>query len=147
MLNRESGAMKIVRRYMLFSFGAAMIPAAPLDTVVLAGVHVVLIKKICEHYGVEFSDHAARNILIAILGSLIPGSIGSVVGKKMFRMLPLAMHAAGFVAMAGFSAAVSYGIGKIFIRHFESGGTLLDFNLDKLHRLFASTGKSERVAI
>jgi uncharacterized protein (DUF697 family) len=39
----------------------------------------------------------------------------------------LGMLAGGFV-MPALSAGASYAIGKAFIQHFESGGTLLDFN-------------------
>jgi hypothetical protein len=35
--------------------------------------------------------------------------------------------ASGFV-MPALAAGASYAIGKAFIQHFESGGTLLDFN-------------------
>jgi uncharacterized protein (DUF697 family) len=137
MTDREAGAMKIVRKYMAISAGAALIPVPPIDAVVLAGVHVSLIRRICAYYNVDFSEHAARNIVIAILGSLIPGSIGSAISKKVLGVLPLALHVFGGAAMSAFSAAVSYGIGKLFIRHFESGGTLHDFNVDRLHRVFA----------
>ena len=136
MSEREASAMKIVYRFMWISAGAALIPIPVMDVTVLAGVHVALIKEISEHYGVEFSQNAARNILIAILASLIPGSAGSIMGRKVLRMLPLATYFLGVLSMSAFSAAVSYGLGRVFIRHFESGGTLFDFDVEHLHRLF-----------
>ena len=36
--------------------------------------------------------------------------------------------AIGALTMPVFSAAATYIIGKVFIQHFASGGTLLDFN-------------------
>ena len=134
---RETKAMAVVRRYMAISAGAALIPFAVVDVAALAGVHISLIKEICDRYGVEFSEHTARNILIAIMAGLVPASFGSVIGRKVLRILPWATHAVGLAAMAAFSAGVSYVIGRIFIRHFETGGTLLDFNIEHLHDLLS----------
>src|SRR5215471_8429036 len=75
----EASAMKIVYRYMAVSAGAALIPVPGVDTAILAGVHVALIKQLCDHYSVDFSEHTARNVLIAVAGSIVPGTIGSVV--------------------------------------------------------------------
>ena len=38
--------------------------------------------------------------------------------------------------MAGFSAFVSYSLGRIFIEHFQAGGTLGSFDIEHLHKVF-----------
>jgi hypothetical protein len=38
--------------------------------------------------------------------------------------------------MSASSAAFSYGIGRLFIHHFESGGTLLSFDASRIHNVF-----------
>jgi uncharacterized protein (DUF697 family) len=133
---RETAAMQIVYRYMAVSAGAALIPVAGLDVAVLAGVHVSLIKRLCDHYEVDFSEHTARNILIAVVGSVVPGTVGSFAGRKFLRILPSAVRVFGWTLMSASSALFSYGIGKLFIHHFESGGTLLSFDAKRLHRVF-----------
>jgi hypothetical protein len=45
----EASAMKIVYRYMAMSAGAALIPLPGVDTAILAGVHVALIKELVVH--------------------------------------------------------------------------------------------------
>ncbi|HVC21309.1 MAG TPA: hypothetical protein VNE16_14635, partial [Vicinamibacterales bacterium] len=119
------------------SSGAGLISIPFLDVTALAGVHIALIKAITEHYGDVFSDHAAKAILIAIGAGLVPGSVGSILGRRALNALPFMTPAAGLLTMSAFSAAVSYGVGMIFIRHFESGGTLADFDVEHLHRMFA----------
>ena len=42
----------------------------------------------------------------------------------------------GFVSSPAFSGAVTYAIGKVFVQHFEMGGTLLDFNPEKVKKYF-----------
>jgi uncharacterized protein (DUF697 family) len=132
MNEREAGAMKIVHRYMVYSAGAGLIPLAGLDVTVLAGIHVSLIKQLCDYYEVEFSEHTARPVLVAILASMIPGTLGSLVSRRTLALLPFVTHVVGLAGMSAFSALVSYGLGKIFIRHFESGGTLRNFDVEHL---------------
>jgi hypothetical protein len=40
--------------------------------------------------------------------------------------------------MPGFAAAVTWAMGRVFIQHFETGGTLLDFNAEKMRDYFKS---------
>jgi uncharacterized protein (DUF697 family) len=131
--SRRASAMKIVRRYVLISAGAGLITLPVIDVSALAAVHVALIKELTEHYGHEFSEHVARNILIAIGASLIPGSIGSILGRKLLRALPFVDPVSALAAMSGFSAFVSYSLGRVFIEHFERGGTLANFDVEHLH--------------
>ena len=135
--SRRPDAMKIVHRYVLVSAGAGLITLPIIDVSALAGVHVALIKDLSEHYGHEFSEHAARNILIAIGASLVPGSIGSIIGRRVLSALPFVTPLFALASMAGFSAFVSYSLGWIFIEHFEAGGTLQNFDVEHLHNIFA----------
>lgn len=39
-------------------------------------------------------------------------------------------------AMSAISGAITYAIGQVFIQHFESGGTFLDFDPKKVKEYF-----------
>jgi uncharacterized protein (DUF697 family) len=136
---RHADAMSIVQRYVLISAGAGLITVPVLDVTALAGIHIALIKAITEHYGQQFSEHAARNILIALGASLIPGAFGSMLGRRALRALPYVTPVLGLASMSAFSAFVSYALGTVFVRHFEAGGTLDTFDVQHLHRLFKRT--------
>ena len=130
---RRIAAMHIVYRYMAISAGGALIPFAGVDVVALAGIHVALIKELCEHYDVDFTEHTARNVLIGVAGSIVPGTVGSILGRKVLSMLPMGGVVVGWALMSAGSAALSYAIGRLFIEHFEGGGTLLSFDHRRLH--------------
>ena len=132
----EATAMPIVYRYMAVSAGAALIPVPGIDTAVLAGVHIALIKSLCDHYSVSFSEHTARNVLIAIVASVLPGTLGSLAGRKILGWLPASTRVLGWAVISASSAAFSYAIGRLFIHHFETGGTLLSFDAKTLHNVF-----------
>ena len=133
MSERRAGAMRIVYRYMAISSGAALIPWAGVDVAALAAIHVGLIKELCEHYDIDFTEHTARNILIAVAASVVPGTVGSLVSRKILGVLPVTSALFGWTLMSAGSAAFSYGIGRLFIEHFEGGGTLLSFDHHRLH--------------
>lgn len=132
--HKREEALRIVHRWVVISAGAGMLSTPVFDVTLLAGVHVTLIKEISEHYGVPFSEHAARNILIAIGASIVPGSIGSFFGRRLLAAIPFISPPVSLLAMSASSAAVSYGLGRLFIHHFESGGTLDTFDVGNLHR-------------
>ena len=134
--DRHEGAMRIVRRYALMSAAAAgVVPLPGLDVTILAGIHIALIKAITEQYDAVFAEHAARNIVIALAASLVPGTLGSFAGRRLLRALPLITPGIGTLAMSASSAAVSYALGRVIMAHFETGGTLDDFDVKNLHKL------------
>lgn len=127
--------MRIVHRYMAVSAGAAFIPIVGADVVTLAGIHVALVKQLCEHYQIDFTDHTARNVLIALGVSVIPGTVGSMLSRRLLRVLPATGTVFGWMLMSAGSAAFSYAIGRLFIEHFEAGGTLDSFDTTRLRAL------------
>lgn len=137
MAARRAAAMRIVHRYAGVSAMAGLIAVPGLDVAALGGVHISLIRDLTAHYGAEFSEHSARNIVIAIGASLVPGAIGSVLGHRVLAVLPYLAHGAGLLLMSASSAAASYGLGVMFVRHFEAGGTLDSFDAANLHQIFA----------
>jgi hypothetical protein len=48
---------------------------------------------------------------------------------------------AGGISVAALSFATTYAVGNLFIQHFESGGTLLDFDPAKTREYFATQFK------
>lgn len=118
--NNLRKAKNIVRRRMLYAAGLGLIPIPILDATVIVGTQVLMIRDLSILYEVPFKEKRVRSLIAAMVGSLgtvgvvkaIPG-IGSLLG-------------AGITSVTG--AAATYAIGKVFIQHYESGGTL--FNLD-----------------
>src|SRR5262245_60904061 len=110
---RRIEAMRIVYRYMGISAGAALIPIAGVDVAALAGIHIALIKELCDHYDIDFTEHTARNVLIGVAASVVPGTIGSILSRKFLGMLPAANALFGWTLMSAGSAVFSYSIGRL----------------------------------
>jgi len=132
-MSRATDAASILNKYALASGGAGLITAPFLGMAALTGVHLALIRDLSKLYEVEFSKESARGILLALGVAFVPGWLGFGLQKTILQRLPLMTGVVGWVAMAGMSAVVTYGLGKTLIEHFESGGTLHNFDVKRLH--------------
>ena len=132
-MSRADTASSILKRYALMSSGAGLITAPFLGMAALTTLHLALIRDLSGLYGVEFSKESARGILLALGAAFVPGWLGFGLQKTILKRLPVMTGLAGWVVMAGFSAVVTYLLGKTLIEHFESGRTLADFDVQRLH--------------
>lgn len=131
--NTEHSAREmVVKRFARMTMGTALIPLPLVDWVAGTAVQMKMIKTLAELYRVEFSEQRTR----AIIGSLIGGfHIGLLTGS-LFKVVPVIGLAGGVASSAALSYGITYALGVIFIRHFEAGGTLLDFNTQKARQAF-----------
>src|SRR6202040_964096 len=71
------------------------------------------------------------SILASIAGAVIPASTANTAAigtMSLIKGLPGFGSVIGALTMPVVSAGATWVIGKVFIQHFASGGTLLDFN-------------------
>jgi len=128
---RDELASELVNRFSLWSGAAGLIPVPILDMVAVGGVQLQMLRRLSEIYGVPFAENRGKSIIATLAGSFIPASTatGTAVSLgSLVKGLPGVGTAIGIVSMPAFSAAATFAIGKVFIQHFASGGTLLDFN-------------------
>jgi uncharacterized protein (DUF697 family) len=128
---RDGQASQLVDRYSLWSGAAGLIPIPIIDVAVVGGVQIQMLRKLSEIYGVPFSDNMGKSVLASLAGSLIPASTATTAAMgvgSLMKGIPGVGTMVGALTMPAFSAGATYIIGKVFIQHFASGGTLLDFN-------------------
>jgi uncharacterized protein (DUF697 family) len=125
--DREAVASKLVDRFAIWSGVAGLIPVPFLDIAVVGGLQVQMLRRLSQMYEISFSENRGKALIAGLAGSMIPASSGIGAASALKAVPVLGMMAAGFV-MPVLSAGATYAIGKAFIQHFESGGTLLDFN-------------------
>ena len=75
----------------------------------------------------DFSENRGKALIAALAGCMIPATSGMGAASALKAVPVINILAAGFI-MPVLSAGATYAIGKAFVQHFESGGTLLDFN-------------------
>ena len=128
---RDEEAAKLVDRFSLWSGAAGLIPVPLVDIAAVGGVQLQMLRKLSEIYGVPFSDNRGKSVIASLAGSLIPASAATTTAmgfSSALKFIPGIGSVVAALTMPVFSAGATYAIGKAFIQHFASGGTLLDFN-------------------
>jgi uncharacterized protein (DUF697 family) len=124
---RDELASEVVDRFSLWSGAAGLIPIPVADVAAVGGVQLMMLRRLSEIYGVPFSDNSGKSIIASLAGSVLPLSTATSA-MSLAKGLPVIGWAVGALGMPALSAGATYVIGKVFIQHFASGGTLLDFN-------------------
>jgi uncharacterized protein (DUF697 family) len=124
---RDELASHLVDRLSLWSGAAGLIPVPLVDMAAVGGVQLHMLRRLSEIYGVPFSENRGKSILTSLVGAVIPASAASTTASLM-KGLPVIGTTIGVLTMPVVSAGATWVIGKVFIQHFASGGTLLDFN-------------------
>jgi uncharacterized protein (DUF697 family) len=142
---RDELASKLVDRFSLWSGAAGLIPVPIVDVAAVGGVQIQMLRRLSEIYDVPFTENRGKSIIASLAGSLIPASTATTTAMgvgSLMKGLPGIGTAIGALSMPVFSAGATYVIGKVFIQHFASGGTLLDFNPPD-YREFIKTQKEK----
>lgn len=128
---RDELASQLVDRLSLWSGAAGLVPIPIVDVAAVGGVQLLMLRRLSEIYGVPFSENRGKSIIASLAGSILPASTATTSAMavgSLVKALPGIGWAVGALTMPVFSAGATYVIGKVFIQHFASGGTLLDFN-------------------
>ena len=125
--NRDEVATKLVDRFALWAGGAGLIPIPLVDVATVAGVQIQMVRRLSQIYGVAFSENRGKSLIAALAGSTIPATSGMGFASVL-KAVPIIGTPVGSLMMPALSAGATYAIGKVFIQHFASGGTLLDFH-------------------
>ena len=131
---RLAGAHSLAQHYVLAAAGLALVPVPLADLLGFMALQVKLVHGLARHYGVPFQASLARSLLAALLS----GASATLAGRALAS---LAKAVPGLGSLAGGRTAVSfasvtYAVGALFIRHFEAGGILPDFDAQKAKPLF-----------
>ena len=135
-VSRVGRAEAIVRRNVLWSLGAGVVPFPIFDAIAITGVQLKMLAELSELYKVEFTENIAKKVIGSLLSSLGGVTIGSVVGASLSKFIPVVGTALGIVSVPLIGGASTHATGKVFVLHFEAGGTLLDFDPHKMRRYF-----------
>jgi len=123
----EDRATKIVRAYLGWSSAAGLVPIPWLDFAVIVGVQVKMVEELAKLYDKPFDNRTVRPMVVALLsvsgGCLLAGPVA-----QLLKAVPVVGPVAGLLTLPAFATASCWATGQIFIRHFESGGSIHDFS-------------------
>ena len=124
---RRQHAQRIVRKHLLAGAAMSAIPIPLLDVAALTSTQLHLLDKLSQHYAVGFDKKLAKAKLFSLLSSTLPTT--TIIGlSSLTKLIPGIGTLSGGASLSALSGAVIYATGNIFIRHFEAGGTLENFD-------------------
>lgn len=133
---RKEVTDKLIKHHVYGAMGVGLIPVPVLDLLALTGLQLNLLYKLSKRYGVGFSKEKGKKIIGVLIGSSIPVSMAAPL-SSLLKVIPVIGQTTGALTMTITAGASTYALGKVFVQHFESGGTFLDFDPEKVKGHFA----------
>lgn len=140
---RERQALALVKDYLPWAGGAALVPIPGVDLAAIVAVQLTMLSKLSAHYGIAFKKSAAKSSAASLMALVLQGALAGGLASAG-KMVPVVGALVGIAALPAFAAAGTYAIGKVFITHFEAGGTFLDFEPKKVEQHFRAEFEQAR---
>ena len=124
---RVAQAEGIIRLNVLWSLGAGILPLPVVDVLALTAIQVKMLKELSDLYEVKFTEGVAKKIVAFLLSSIGSVGLGVLVGGSLAKLIPAVGTTLGVATIPMLTGAFTHALGKVFLMHFESGGTVLNF--------------------
>ncbi len=142
-LKRSQQADIIIRNHVIWSMGAGFIPVVVADVLAVSALQLDMIRQLCRAYQVDFSETQGK----AIVSSLTTSTLARIAAGSVAKLIPGVGSVLGGVTTSVFAGASTYALGQVFKTHFEMGGTILDFDPNRLKKMYKEQfEKGKRVA-
>lgn len=128
---------KLAKNHILASMGVGLIPIPLVDLVALVGIQLDMIKKLSAEYDVPFRQDIGKSIISSLVGGILPVSMGGAIAS-LIKFVPVIGQTTSAVTMPVISGASTYAIYKVFLQHYESGGTILDMDPSKVKSFYST---------
>lgn len=132
---KRQQASAVTNKYVKGTIALGLVPVPIFDAIALAAAQLKLVHSLAKIYDVEFSKSLGKSLIAAILGGTIPLSFRTSL-YSLCKGVPYLGQTVGILGMSVLCGSSTYALGKVFIQHFESGGTLLDFDPDKMREYY-----------
>jgi len=142
----EDKAESLIRKHAYTALGLGLIPIPFIDFVGVTGIQLNMVRKLANVYDVSFTQEAFKNSIGSIIGGAIPGLAGMPVASLM-KTIPVVGQGLGVLSMPIVAGASTYAIGKVFYRHFSTGGTFLTLDPERVREYYKEQySQGEKVA-
>ena len=137
MNERDVAAQNIVEKHVWWAAGAGLVPIPFLDMAAITAIDMKMLRELSAAYEVEFLEDRCKALVASLTGGVGSGLLAysSRIGT-VIKAIPFIGQTIGALTMPIFGGAVTYAVGKVFIQHFATGGTMLDLEPEKVRHFF-----------
>jgi len=129
--NKTEMANSVIQNHMIWSMGAGFIPVPIADLFAVSAIQLDMIRQMCKIYDIDFKETEGKAVITALTGSSL-----ARLGARAIKFIPGVGSILGGVTMAVLSGGSTYALGEVFKKHFETGGTFLDFDPSRLKKYY-----------
>jgi uncharacterized protein (DUF697 family) len=123
----------IITRHAAVAGGAGLIPMPLIDFGGIFAAQMNMLRLLCKLWDVKFSKQAATSAILSAAASAIPGvNARTLLLTSAAKAIPFIGTTAAAVTNPVLGAATTLAIGKLFVEHLESDGTLLTFRASRI---------------
>ncbi len=145
--SRLRSAEGVVRRNVYWALGVGIVPFPIVDFVGVTAIELKMIKELSDAYDVKFTENTAKSIISSLAVSIGSLGIAGAVASSLLKLIPAVGTVVGVVGVSVVAGAFTQALGNVFIMHFETGGTLLDFNPDKMRAYFRQEFEKAKTSV
>ena len=109
-----------------------LIPIPVADVFAVSALQLDMIRQLSRVYDIDFAESQGK----AIITSLTSSTLARAGARSLIKLVPGIGTLIGGVTVSIFNGASTYALGEVFKRHFDSGGTILDFDTERLRKLY-----------
>jgi uncharacterized protein (DUF697 family) len=139
----ELKAHRIITKHIYGAACTGLIPIPMVDLVALSGIQLNMVRRLANLYGLEFRKDLVKPILGSFLGGVLPLAAAGPIAS-FIKIVPVVGQITSFITMPVLGGAATFAVGKVFVQHFEAGGTFLSFDPEKVRDHFAEKFKEGR---
>lgn len=131
--DKAKHAETVIRNHVIWSMGASfLIPIPIADVFAVSALQLDMIRQLSRVYEIDFAESHGK----AIITSLTSSTLARAGARSLIKLVPGLGTIIGGVTVSIFNGASTYALGEVFKRHFDSGGTILDFDTERLKKLY-----------
>lgn len=133
---RVEEAKQVVQRNVYWAMGSGVLPLPLVDIMAITGVQLKMIRELVDVYELPYREGAAKQAITSLLVGIGGVGIGGLIGASFAKLIPVVGQSLGIATVPALSGALTHAVGNTFIFHFESGGTLLNFDAKAMRKYF-----------
>lgn len=133
----NDNAAIVIKQWAQWSAVGSMVTVPFVGTVLISAAQIKMIHSLCKNYGVPFERNLAVAVATGLVGGGVAAGLAELLGRFAIKSVPFVGPAFTIAVEPALSYASSYAIGMSFVKHFEAGGTLADFNAREMKSYFS----------
>ena len=138
-------ALGIVKKYAYGGAGIGLLPLPLVDLVGLLALQLAMAHRLARLYKVDFPENVVRSLIVSLVGYGTAAFTFPLVTSAL-KLIPGVGQVSGMVGGVTLGGASTYAVGRVFVQHFDSGGTFLTLDPERVRDYYEDAmreGKEE----